>query len=93
MLNLADYIILIASHLFSVSLKTCLTADPVLASSIPARSHTFVEIYHEIIFTAILLPSPDPRRVVASYKRKYVHEVLINCLVKLAQEKKCGLVN
>ena len=27
------------------------------------------------------------RRVVGSYKRKYVHEVLVNCLFKLAQEK------
>ena len=61
-----------------------LTADPGVASSIPARSHTFVEIDHEIISTVILLPS---RRVVVSYKRKYVHEVLVNCLFKLAQEK------
>ena len=30
---------------------TCLTADPGIASSIPARSHTFVEIDHEIIST------------------------------------------
>ena len=29
------------------------------ASSIPARSHTFVEIDHEIISTVILLPSAD----------------------------------
>ena len=29
----------------------------------------------------------DSRRVVVSYKRKYVHEVLINGLVKLAKEK------
>ena len=35
----------------------CLTADPGVASSIPARSHTFVEIDHEIISTVILLPS------------------------------------
>ena len=28
-------------------------------SSIPARSHTFVEIDHEIINTVILLPSSD----------------------------------
>ena len=28
-------------------------------SSIPARSHTFVEIDHEIISTVILLPSAD----------------------------------
>ena len=45
--------------------KTCLatdarlTADPGVASSIPARSHTFVEIDHEIISTVILLPSAD----------------------------------
>ena len=35
----------------------CLTADPGVASLIPARSHTFVEIDHEIISTVILLPS------------------------------------
>ena len=67
----------------------CLTADPGVASSIPARSHTFVEIEHEIISTVILLPSADSRRVVVSYKRKDVHKVLVNHLVKLAQEKKC----
>ena len=39
----------------------CLTADPGVASSILARSHTFVEIDHEIISTAILLPSADSR--------------------------------
>ena len=55
----------------------CLTADPGVASSILARSHTFMEIGHEIISTVILLPSADPRRVV-SYKRKYVHKVLVN---------------
>ena len=27
------------------------------------------------------------RRVVVSYKRKYVHKVLVKCLFKLAQEK------
>ena len=36
-----------------------LTADPGVASWIPARSHTFVEIDHEIIFTVILLPSAE----------------------------------
>ena len=63
---------------------TCLIADPGDASSIRAQSHTFVEIDHEIISTAILLSSSDSRRVVVSYKRKYVHKVLVNCLVKLA---------
>ena len=33
-----------------------LTADPGVASSILARSHTFVEIDHEIISTVISLP-------------------------------------
>ena len=37
----------------------CLTAIPGVGSSIPARSHTFVEIDHEIISTVILLPSAD----------------------------------
>ena len=34
----------------------CLTADPGVASLIPALSHTFIEIDHEIISAAILLP-------------------------------------
>ena len=42
------------------------------------------QIDHEIISTAILA---DSRRVVVSYKQKYVHKVLVNCLVKLAQER------
>ena len=66
---------------------TCLAADPGVVSLIPTLSHTFVEIDYEIISTAILVPSADSRRVVVSYKRKYVHEVLVKCLVKLAQEK------
>ena len=45
------------------------------------KSHTFMEIEHELISTAILLPSADSRRVVVSCKRKYVHKVLVNCLV------------
>ena len=36
-----------------------LTADPGVASLIPARSHTFTEIDHEIISTVILLPSTE----------------------------------
>ena len=35
-----------------------LTADPGVASSIPVRSHTFVEI-DQMISTVILLPSAD----------------------------------
>ena len=59
-----------------------------VASSIPARYHTFVEIDHEMISTVILLlPLIHSRRVVVSYKRKYVHELLVNRLFKPAQEK------
>ena len=36
-----------------------LPADPGVASSIPGRSLTFVEIDHEIISTVILLPSAE----------------------------------
>ena len=62
-----------------------LTADPGFTSSIQARFVTFVEIDHEIISTAILLPSTHLRRVVVSYKQTNVHGVLVNHLVN--QEK------
>ena len=64
---------------------TCLTADPGIASLICARSHAFTEIDHERISTAIL-PSAYSRRVVVSYTRKYVQDVLVNRLVTFAQE-------
>ena len=65
-----------------------LTADAGVASSIQDAFHTFVEIYHEIISTVILLISAESlRRLVVSYKPKYLHQVLVNCLFKLAQEK------
>ena len=65
----------------------CLTPGPGVGSKIPARSYNFVTINHEIISTVIPLPSADLRRVVVIYKRNYVHKVMVNCLVKLAQEK------
>ena len=65
----------------------CLTANPGVKSQIPARSHAFMEIDHGMLSTVNLLPSAYSRRIVGSYKRKYVHEVLVNSLVKLAQEK------
>ena len=44
----------------NVSSYRCVsTSDPGVASSIPVRSHTFIEIDHEIISTVILLPSAD----------------------------------
>ena len=49
----------IAQSVTCLATDVCLTADPGVASSIPARSHTFMEIDHEIISTVILLPSAD----------------------------------
>ena len=80
----------VAQSVTCLATDACLTADPGVASSIPARYHTFVEIDHEIISTVILLlPLIYSRRVVVSYKRKYVHKLLVNRLLKPAQEK-CG---
>ena len=36
-----------------------LTADPGVASLIPAWSHTFMEVDHEIISTVVVLPSTE----------------------------------
>ena len=49
----------VAQSVTCLATYACLTADPGVASSIPARSHTFVEIDHEMISTVILLPSAD----------------------------------
>ena len=78
----------VAQSVRCLATDACLTADPGVASSIPVRSHTFVEIDHEMISTVILLlPLIHSRRVVVSYKRKYVHQLLVNRLFKPAQEK------
>ena len=49
----------VAQSVTCLASDACLTADQGVASSIPVRSHTFVEIDHEIISTVILLPSAD----------------------------------
>ena len=49
----------VAQSVTCLATDACLTADPGVASSIPVRYHTFVEIDHEIISTVILLPSTD----------------------------------
>ena len=47
------------------------SADPGVASVIPARSHSFMEIDHEIIYYGhSSLPLINSRRVVVRYKRK-----------------------
>ena len=49
----------LAQSVTCLATDASLTADPGVASSIPTRSHTFVEIDHEIISTVILLPSAE----------------------------------
>ena len=46
----------IAQSVTCLATDASLTADPGVASLIPAWSHTFMEIDHEIISTVILLP-------------------------------------
>ena len=65
-----------------------LTAYPGVASSIPARSHTFVEIDLEIISTVILFPSAESfKKGCCQLQAKVCARLLVNCLFKLAQEK------
>ena len=49
----------IGQSVMCLATDACLTADPGVASSILVWSHTFVEIGHDIISTAILLPSAE----------------------------------
>ena len=49
----------VAQSVTCLATDAYLTADPGVASSIPVRSHTFVEIDHEMISTVILLPSAE----------------------------------
>ena len=49
----------VAQSVTCLATDACLTADSGVASSIPVRSHTFVEIDHEMISTVVLLPSAD----------------------------------
>ena len=49
----------VAQSVTCLATDACLTADPGVVSSIPVRSHTFVEIDHEMISTVILFPSAD----------------------------------
>ena len=49
----------IAQSVPCLATDASLTADPGVASSIPAQDHTFVEIDREIISTVILLPSAE----------------------------------
>ena len=49
----------VAQSVRCLATDVSLTADPGVVRMIPARSHTFVEIDHEIISTVILLSSAE----------------------------------
>ena len=49
----------VAQSVTCLATDASLTADQGVASSIPAPSHTFVEIDYEITSTVILLPSAE----------------------------------
>ena len=76
-----------------VQLVACLTTDagltpnPGVLSSIPVLLWRLFMKYYLQSFSS--LPLNLSRRVIVSYKRKYVHELLVNHLFKLDQEKVC----
>ena len=49
----------VAQSVTCLATDASLTADPGVARSIPAQSHTFMEIDHDIISTVILFPSAE----------------------------------
>ena len=83
----------VAQSVTCLATDACLTADPGVANSIPARSHTFMDIDHEIISTVILLPSADSfkkgccqlqnrteqNRTVSLLISGHIHDIEIQC--------------
>ena len=63
------------------------TADPGVGSLTPAWSDTFLEIGHEIVSTVILLPLIQEGLLSVTSESMCQTKVLVNCLVKLTQEK------
>ena len=67
-----------------------LTANPGVASLIRARSHTFVEIDHEIISTVILLPSAESfMKSCCQLQAKVCAQITGYPLVQACPGKKC----
>ena len=65
-----------------------LTADPGVATSILARSHTFVEIDDELISMVILLPSAESlKKGCCQLQAKVICARSTGYLFKLVQEK------
>ena len=49
----------VAQSVTCLATDASLAADPGVASSIPTRSHTYMEIDYDIIYMVILLPSAE----------------------------------
>ena len=80
----------VAQSVTCLATDASLTADPGVASSIPAGSHTFVEIDHEIISTVILLTSAESfKKVCCQLQAKVCARSTGSSLPR----KKCGKVN
>ena len=78
----------IAQSVMCLATDACLTADPGIASSSwPGTILSWRLIINYFLRSFSSLPLEHSRRVVVSYKQKNVHEVLVNSLFKLAQEK------
>ena len=54
-----DLPVRVAQSVMCLLTNDSLTTDPGVARLTPARSHTFMEIDHDIISTVILLPSAE----------------------------------
>ena len=81
----------VAQSVTCLSTDACLTAISGVASSIPARSHTFVEIDHEIISTVIRLPSADSfKKGCCQLQAKVCARITGYPLVQACPGKECG---
>ena len=82
----------VAQSVTCLATDASLTADPGVASSIPARSHNFVEIDHEIISTVILLPSAESfKKGCCQLSESMCTKYWLTACSSLSR-KKCGLI-
>ena len=79
----------IAQSVTCLATDASLTADPGVLSSIPDRSHTFMEIDHEITSTIILLPSAEPFKKGCCQLQAKVFAQSTGSLVQACPDK-CG---
>ena len=81
----------VAQSVTCLATDASLTADPGVASSIPAWSHTFMEIDHEIISSVILLPSAESfKKGCCQLQAKVSAQSTGLLLVQACPGKKCG---